>query len=151
MELAMNHRMKVTLLAGATSAVAATAPAALAVTCFEVFDRGDVLIYRDTVSPVDLSVAGAPAREAMRARGETLVFFDTEACIVTGRTGTTPGRPLTTEEIMAEWQSFGGARSGTALSRHGGVPAAAPTAVTGSASAPATAPAADRPATPAGR
>lgn len=148
----MNHRMKFAFLAAAVSALAAATPLAFAVTCFEVFDRGDVLIYRDTVSPVDLSTAGASAREAMRSRGETLVFFDTDVCIVTGRTGANPGRRMTTEEIMAEWQAFGGG-PGTALSRHGGVPAAAPAAAAGSPSAggPATAPAGDRPAAPTAR
>ena len=131
----MNRTMKSTLIAAVAALGVATMTPALALNCFEVFDRSDVLIYRDTVPPVDLSAAGAPAREAMRARGETLVFFDTDVCIIVGNAGATPGRPLTTEEIIAEWKSFGGrGRSG--------VYASAPTSTAGPAAAPGAAPAA---------
>ena len=43
---------------------------AAATMCYEIIDRNNVVILRDTNSPVDLSNAGAPAREAMRSRGE---------------------------------------------------------------------------------
>lgn len=133
----MNNRMKIALLAGTAALLAGATPPVLAVTCFEVFDRSETLIYRDTVSPVDLSTAGASAREALRARGETLVFFETDICIISGKAGATPGKTLTTDEIMAEWQSFGRGRSGTALSRSAGVPAGLPAAAAASPIAPA--------------
>jgi len=50
-----------------------------AVTCYVVFDRNDNVVYRDITPPVDMS-AGSPARDAMRRRGEYLMFFDSERC-----------------------------------------------------------------------
>jgi hypothetical protein len=49
-------------------------------TCYFVLDRNDNTIYRDTQPPVDMSDRGAAERDAMRARGEYLLFFETEAC-----------------------------------------------------------------------
>lgn len=63
----------------AAAALLATSPVA-AVTCFIVMDRSDNVIYRDVVPPVDLSDAGASAREAMRRRGEFFLFHEAEAC-----------------------------------------------------------------------
>src|SRR3974390_394795 len=94
------------LLAGV--ALGAVAASALAESCYEVIDRNDAVIYRDTRSPVDLSEAGQRAREAMRARGELLVFFDTETCIVLGKTTPTGSRTLTVDEIVAEYKGFAG-------------------------------------------
>jgi len=56
------------------------APAARAVTCFVVFDRTENVVYRDVFPPVDLSDAGKAEREAMRQRGEFLMFMDAEQC-----------------------------------------------------------------------
>jgi hypothetical protein len=53
---------------------------ASAVTCYQVFDRNDNVVYRSTVPPVDLSDKGAAAREAMRQRGEYLMFGDFDKC-----------------------------------------------------------------------
>jgi hypothetical protein len=53
---------------------------ALAVNCFVVFDRTENVIYRDVFPPVDLSDAGKADREAMRQRGEFLMFMDAEQC-----------------------------------------------------------------------
>jgi hypothetical protein len=92
------------LIVGAALGTAMPVPAAM---CYEIIDRNGVVIFRDTSSPVDLSAAGAPAREAMRDRGELLVIFDVDACVVIGRTSQTGGRTLTTDEIVAGWQSFG--------------------------------------------
>ena len=94
---------------------------ALAVTCYEVIDRTNTVIFRDPQTPVDLSAAGAPLRDAMYKRGEQLVIYDTDQCIVI-RQATTGGRNLTTEEIVAGWRSyvnsgFGGTSSGTGVRR----------------------------------
>jgi hypothetical protein len=55
-------------------------------------DRNDNVVYRDIVPPVDLSDAGIPAREAMRRRGEFLLFHEAESCpameFFTGQAGT---------------------------------------------------------------
>ena len=61
-------------------AALAVAPAAHAFTCYVVIDRSDNTIYRDIVPPVDMSDAGRPAREAMRQRGEFMLFYEVDAC-----------------------------------------------------------------------
>jgi len=61
---------------------AAQAPAQA--TCFLVFDRNDNLIYRSQQAPVDMSDpndrAATAAREAMRARGEYMMYVETDQC-----------------------------------------------------------------------
>jgi len=117
----MRGRLFSALIVGAAGCAAALP--VLAGTCYEVIDRNDVVIYRDTRAPVDLSNAGAPAREAMRNRGELLVFFDVETCVVLGRATPTGSRALTTEEIVAGWRSVPGKGGwGTYSSRYGGSP-----------------------------
>jgi hypothetical protein len=53
-------------------------------TCFLVFDRNDNLIYRSQQAPVDMSDpndrAAAAARDAMRARGEYMMYVETDQC-----------------------------------------------------------------------
>jgi hypothetical protein len=50
-------------------------------TCYTVFDRGENVIYRESLPPVDMSAAGAAEREAMRKRGEYLMFVETDRCV----------------------------------------------------------------------
>jgi hypothetical protein len=75
---------------------------ALATTCYFVYDRNDNMIYRDQQPPVDMSDRGAASRDAMRQRGEYLLFNDTDRCgpiaFLTG-----PGTPgtLTVDQIVA--------------------------------------------------
>ncbi len=86
------------LVAAALGAAQAPAQA----TCFFVFDRGDNTIYRGTQPPVDMSERGAAERDAMRARGEYLLFIETDACApITFLTG--PGTPgtLSVDAIVA--------------------------------------------------
>ena len=101
-----------------------TAPMhAFAAACYEIIDRNDVVILRDTRPPVDLSKAGAPLREAMRSRGELLIIFDVETCLVLGRTTPTGSRTLTTDEIVTGWRAFEGKTGwGTWSGRYGGQP-----------------------------
>lgn len=94
------------LILGAALGVAAMP--ACAVSCFEVLDRNQAVIYRDTHSPVDLSDAGAQAREAMRKRGETLIFFDADSCIVLGTITASGARSLSVDEIVAGYKGFAG-------------------------------------------
>ena len=56
----------------------AWAGAAQAITCYVVYDRSDNVTYRDVYPPVDLSDAGRAQREAMRLRGEFLLFHETD-------------------------------------------------------------------------
>jgi len=101
----MSRRLVCAFIVGA--AVSAAAMPALAGTCYEVIDRNDVVIYRGTRTPVDLSSAGAPAREAMRNRGELLVIFDVDPCIAVQRATSSGGRTLSADEIVAGWRSVG--------------------------------------------
>ncbi len=98
----MNGRLISALIAGAALG-AATMPV-LAITCYEVIDRNNVVMLRGTRSPVDLSNAGTPARDAMRARGELLVIFDVENCVAVGRATSDGSRTLTADEIVAGWR-----------------------------------------------
>ena len=67
------------LTAGAI-AMALLSPAAGAFTCYMLYDHNDNLVYRDTISPVDMSDQGASARESMRDRGDYLVVADADRC-----------------------------------------------------------------------
>ena len=118
----MIRRLFQALIAGAALGSAMPVPAAM---CYEIIDRNDVVVFRDTNSPVDLSAAGASAREAMRSRGELLVIFDVDTCVVIGRASPTGGRTLTTDEIVTGWKSFGksgfgGTYGSTAVTDSGG-------------------------------
>ena len=69
-----------TTLATMLCATALAAADASAVTCYVVLDRTDNVLYRDVYPPVDLSDAGRAEREAMRARGEFLMFMESDQC-----------------------------------------------------------------------
>ena len=62
------------------AALALLAGTANAVSCYVIFDRFDNVVYRDTVSPIDLSEQGAAARAALRDRGEYLMMTDSDRC-----------------------------------------------------------------------
>ena len=68
-------------------------------------------------------------------RGELLVIYDVETCMVVGRASPTGSRTLTTDEIVAGWRSFGksgfgGTYGGTvATDSGGGISAPTPTNV----------------------
>lgn len=106
---------------GMGAALAAGALPAAAATCYEVIDRSDAVVFRGLATPVDLSDAGAAAREAMRSRGESLVIFDTDNCRVVARTVASGGKPLSVEEIVAGYQGFGGPGAARQGDRGGGV------------------------------
>ena len=72
------RRPPVLLMIAATLAV--SAGAAEAATCYVLFDRYDNVVYRNTVSPIDLSDQGAAARAALRQRGEYLLVMDSDRC-----------------------------------------------------------------------
>lgn len=73
-------------------ALAAIANPSHASTCYVVFDRSDNVAYRDVYPPVDLSDAGRAERDAMRRRGEYLMFMESDLCprieYFTGSAGT---------------------------------------------------------------
>ena len=98
------------------------AGSAAAVPCYLVIDRNDVVIFRDTSPPFDLSVANAPERTAMRKRGEHLILAEFEKCRAVGHiSATTGGSTATVDEIvmqlqpaistsLGKWGSYGSAR-----------------------------------------
>ncbi|HWZ70304.1 MAG TPA: hypothetical protein VN326_02345 [Casimicrobiaceae bacterium] len=57
-----------------------SAGTAEAATCYILFDRYDNVVYRNTVSPIDLSDQGEAARAALRQRGEYLLVMDSDRC-----------------------------------------------------------------------
>ena len=117
----MKRRLFCAMVVGA--AIGGAAMPAFASVCYEIIDRNDVVLLRDTRPPVDLSLAGAPLREAIRGRGELLVIFDVENCRVLGRASATGSRTLTTDEIVASWRAFEGKTGwGTYGGRYGGQP-----------------------------
>jgi hypothetical protein len=105
----MTRRMLTTIAASAL--LGSAAMPAMAVTCYEVIDRTDTVVFRDARPPVDMSAAGVPAREAMRARGELLVIFDVDSCVIVGRSTTSGSRKFTVDEIVAEYRATYGSSS----------------------------------------
>ena len=71
---------KFTIPLAALGAALALASPARAFTCYMLYDRNDNLVYRDTLSPVDMSEQGDAAREAMRRDGEYLIVADADRC-----------------------------------------------------------------------
>lgn len=85
-------RPSLPLAVALTATLCIIAGEARALTCYVVFDRTENVLYRDVYPPVDLSDAGRPQRDAMRARGEFLLFMESEQCprleFFTGASGT---------------------------------------------------------------
>ncbi len=98
-------------------AAALLSPAASAFTCYMLYDRNDNLVYRDTISPVDMSDQGAIARESMRDRGDYLVVADADRCpqvtFVFGAAGSTA---LSVDSVVGG-MPVGSSPSGFAVSR----------------------------------
>jgi hypothetical protein len=70
--------------------------------CYFVYDRGDNVVYRGQQPPVDMSDRGQASRDAMRQRGDYLLFVDTDACApIAFLTG--PGTPgtLSVDQVVA--------------------------------------------------
>ena len=89
----------------AAALVVISTPAA-AFNCYAIVDRGNEVIYQGALSPVDLSEEGAPARDALRARGQQLIVMDTDHCPPIDRVNlATRGGPATVEEIVAGMRS----------------------------------------------
>ena len=110
-------------------ALAGFASAAVALpTCYTVYNRGGDIVYRDTVVPFDGAQDPTSAgRQALRARGEHLVFFDAEFCAPVSSVGGIGGRAYSTEEVVAGFPGYAVRTEGMSTwSRTGGsVPASA--------------------------
>jgi hypothetical protein len=87
-------------LAGAALAMAAGAAAAS--TCYVILDAKETIVYRASVPPVDMSDRGAAARDALRQRGNYLLFMEAERCVPIGLdNGETISRQSNTGSITA--------------------------------------------------
>jgi hypothetical protein len=105
-------------------AAACAAGPASAVACFTLMNKSDEVIYRGYDSPVDLSVAGAAEREAMRSRGEYLIISYPDDCLLVSASRWTTGGygPASVEDIVSEMRPFAsGAPSGTPTSFGGAI------------------------------
>ena len=119
------------ILLGLTAAAAMFAGPASALTCYTILDKSDTVIYRGYEPPVDMSAAGAVARESMRRQGQYMMVSYVDECLLVGgsrwtsaaQTGTYA--PATVDEIVSGVRPFAvGAPSGTPTSVSG-VPASA--------------------------
>ena len=128
----------------AALAFAASAPASAAFFCYTVYDRAGEISYRDSVAPFEGALdPTSSGREAMRRRGEHLVFFEAEFCPPVSRVvglGSPSSRPPTTDEVVQTLpaQGAGGSRV------TGNIPSSLPTGAapaTGGPAARITAPA----------
>jgi len=141
----MTARSTPARLAAALAFAVLPTVASAAATCYTVYDRAGEVAYRDFVSPFEGALDPmSSGREAMRTRGEHLVFFEAEFCPQVSRVvglGSLQGRPPTTDEIVATFPTLGEA---TATRATPGVPASyAPATATaggpiGRVTAPAT-------------
>jgi hypothetical protein len=123
------------LLTACATALSLLSPAAGAFTCYMLYDRNDNLVYRDTISPVDMSDQGASARESMRDRGDYLVVADADRCPpVTFVFGAAGSSTLSVDSIVGG-MPVGAGSSGFTVSRSASRPIpriAPPPAVRGS-------------------
>ncbi|MEO6927975.1 MAG: hypothetical protein ABI190_02320, partial [Casimicrobiaceae bacterium] len=95
-------------IAGSALAAAMTALAipAAAGPCYVVLDKAQNVIYQSPQPPVDLSVQGHAARDAMRRRGEFMEMFDSQACVErSGRSVSGKGE-ASVDEIVAGIKSY---------------------------------------------
>lgn len=79
----------------------AAAPA-VAFDCYAIVDQHDQVVYQSTQSPLDLSDAGAAARDDLRARGDQLIAMNAGTCpAVNTRHIAGDSRSATVDEIVA--------------------------------------------------
>ncbi len=123
------------LSAAIVAALSCSAPA-YALTCHIVLDRGDTVVYRDIVPPVDLSERGRVARAAMRQRGEFLLMMESDQCTrFVAPTGAAGAGGATVDEIVAGLRSYPGSAGGGGVMSSGAGVMSSARATTGSAPA----------------
>ena len=94
-------RTSIIALAGAALAALA-AGVATASTCYVILDAKETVVYRASTPPVDMSERGAAARDALRQRGNYLLFMETERCVPFGfDSGEVVSRQINTGAITA--------------------------------------------------
>ncbi len=107
-------RHRIPAIAAALFAGAAFAtPTLAAPMCYTIYDRQDEVVYRGYALPFDGAFDPASAgRQAMRGRGENLVFFEADYCVPVAPGGAN-ARPATTDEIVAAIPAYGSRGVGT--------------------------------------
>ncbi|HEV8256094.1 MAG TPA: hypothetical protein VGR42_03880 [Casimicrobiaceae bacterium] len=123
---------KLWIMIAALAAAAAVPGVANAIVCYTLLDRGDNVLYQDSLPPFDMSDSGAALRRGMRQRNEYLMIYEVDQCPpVVAVAGSTGYRPSTVEEIVGGMRTFATpsrGSSGTGRAVGGGVsaPPAAP-------------------------
>ncbi|CAG0992519.1 hypothetical protein BURK1_02346 [Burkholderiales bacterium] len=98
------HRRLAAIVAAVLACGTLAAPALAAPPCYTVYDARGGIVYRGHASPFDGALDPAShGRAAMRARGEHLVFFEADHCVPVARAGGSGGRPLTADDIVADF------------------------------------------------
>ncbi len=77
-------QLRVPIIALAGAALAVAAGVAAASNCYVILDAKETIVYRASTPPVDMSDRGAAARDALRQRGNYLLFMDTQQCVPIG-------------------------------------------------------------------
>lgn len=122
------------ILFALTAAAAMFAGPASGLACYTILDKSDTVVYRGYEPPVDMSAAGAVARESMRRQGQYMMVSYVDECMLVGgsrwmsaaQAGTYA--PATVDEIVSGMRPFAaGAPSGTPTSV-GGAPSVSPPA-----------------------
>jgi hypothetical protein len=111
------------VLAVSATAMTLLSPVAGAFTCYMLYDRNDNLVYRDTISPVDMSEQGAAARESMRDRGDYLVIADADRCPQVSFVFGAAGSSTLSVDSIVGGMPVGAGSSGFASSRPAARPA----------------------------
>jgi hypothetical protein len=93
--------IRIAIGAGVVVALAAFATMAEASPCYVVLDKSNNVIYQSTHPPVDLSVQGAAARDAMRHRGEFMESFESQRCVERNARSASGKGEASVEEIVA--------------------------------------------------
>ena len=94
---------------------ASWAGATAAAPCYVVYDRADVVIFRDYAPPFDLSDPKSPERAMMRQNGQHLLVAEFENCNAVGFiSATTGGTTATVDEIVNGLQPAIGTSMGSA-------------------------------------
>ncbi len=77
-------QLRIPIIALAGAALTVAAGVATASTCYIVLDAKETVVYRASTPPVDMSDRGAAARDALRQKGNYLLFMETERCVPFG-------------------------------------------------------------------
>jgi hypothetical protein len=121
---------KLWIMIAVLAAAAAVPGVANAIVCYTLLDKGDNVLYQDSMPPVDMSDSGAKLRNGFRQRNEYLMIYEVDTCPpVAAVAGSTGYRPSTVDEIVSGMRAYATAGRGmSGAGRTGGSASAAPAA-----------------------